>query len=104
MKSKAKILRILERSITKAETKHPTFCHNVSSKTKTAIDSWLEQLRTTNDNAEKSGTSTIEGVAMEELVEFIQAAKKRDAKSAFQEAIDLAVVGLRMAEYALYEI
>lgn len=104
MKSHTKIIRILEKSLQKTETKHPVFAKYATSKSKACIDSWCEELKRNNDKAAEAGNVSIEGIAMEELVEFLQAVKNKDSKAAFQEAIDLAVVGLRMAEWAMYEM
>lgn len=104
MKSQAKTIRILEKSLLKAEQKHPKFATYATSKSKVAVEEWVKELKTHNDNAEKSNNCNIEKLALEELAEFLEAVKHNDSKSAYQEAIDLAVVALRMAEWAMYEM
>lgn len=104
MKSQVKILRILEKTLFKAEHKHPLFANYATSKSKSSIDTWVEELKQSNDKSEKANNSSIEKLALEELVEFLQAVKNKDKKQAVQEAIDLAVVALRAAEWAMYEL
>lgn len=104
MRSQEKTIRILQKSLLRAEQKHPKFANYATSKSKAFIDSWCDEIKKTNDKAEEVGNTPIENIAMEELVEFLQAVKNKDNKSAYQEAIDLAVVALRMAEWAMCEM
>lgn len=89
------IIKRVKTEIEKARKKHPKLCTYWTHNNKHNIQSRLEHFRALNDADEEHGSQSFERVALEELLEIIEAGQNHDDKNRITETFQLIGVLVR---------